>query len=288
MINDCHPMVLVGKNDWLFLNKDANCVIDQILGKYVLPRDFYQSYVNLFDFRKYKASEIGYRYFFGIIPNKECVYSEFLPDEIRLSDQRPVFDVLKAASGRVECSYYLDWLVSAARKREIYIKGDTHWNHIGALEAFNFLMISLGLPGIDDDEFIETAEIIDGDLTSKINSYTKTTVLRPAKREFQLVDRNNVLNIGQRRVYENKCKTLPRAVLFRDSFSSHQLEMFASRFSRVVCVWQPNIDYELVKREAPDFVISQQVERFLVACPDDQHGLTHGEYELQKLVKNID
>lgn len=146
-------------------------------------------------------------------------------------------------------------------------------------------MHAMGLPQMHEDEFVLETREIKADLSMKMGQTCPATLLTVPKPKFRLVDDNKVGNIGHRRIYENEDKTLPSCVYFRDSFTSHQLEMFASKFSRIVFLWQPNIDYDIVKSEAPDFVISQQVERFLVECPDDIHGPSHAEYERRKLAQ---
>jgi len=278
-----HPMVMPGKDGWLFLKRDTNRIMDQITGHFVLPLDFAQTWKALFEYRAQMAQDRNFRYFYGIIPNKECVYARYLPDGVALSEDRPVTTVLRAAAGRVNFRYYMDVLTEASVEDEVYFKGDTHWNHLGALLAFNDMMRALGLPEIEDGEFIQDDIDIEGDLSGKIGQRTTGIKMTPAAPQHRLIDNNGVNNIGQRRIYENTDRSLPRAVIFRDSFSSHQLDMLASRFSRAVCLWQPNIDYELVAREAPDFVINQQAERFLVECPDDRTGPSHQDYEARKL-----
>jgi len=279
-----HPMVLSGKLGWLFLRRDSNRSMDQITGNYYLAPDFFQTWAALFDYRAQKARELNFQYFFGIMPNKECVYTRYLPDDVVLSENRPVAAVLEAATGRVNHRYYLDALTKAAAVEDVYLKGDTHWNFLGARIAFNEMMRALGLPVIEDAEFTRVDSNIDGDLSGKIGAQTPSVILAPVAAKYRLIDNNNIKGIGERRIYEHPDKSLPRAVLFRDSFSSHQLNMFASRFSRIVCLWQPNIDYGIVTQEAPDFVIGQQVERFLVQCPDDQNGPSHQENESLKLM----
>jgi alginate O-acetyltransferase complex protein AlgJ len=278
-----HPMVLPGKDGWLFLNSDSNRVMEQITGTYPLAPDYAEKWAQLFDDRADLARRMGFRYFYGILPNKECVYARHLPDGVVLSEDRPVRTVLGMAAGRVQHRYYLDELTAASATEDVYLKGDTHWNHLGGLLAFNAMMRALGLPEITAEEFRREDTETEGDLSGKIGRMTANVVLRPVEPRFRLVDNNGVTNIGQRRIYEHPDKSLPRAVLFRDSFSSHQLDMFASRFSRIVCLWQPNIDPAILAEEAPDFVIGQQVERFLVQCPDDRNGPSHRDYEARKV-----
>lgn len=279
-----HPMVLPGKEGWLFLTGDSNRVIDQISGKYPIPESFYADWRDVFVSRMSRAQG-NYEYHFAIVPNKECVYAHFLPEEVRFSENRPVAQVMAAAHGVVNASYLLDPLINMAKSKEVFIKGDTHWNHIGALVSFNELMKSLGMESISESDIECEDVVIEGDLTGKIGQSTVTTTVKLKQTSHQLIDNNKVSNVGQRRVYENTDKSLPTAVLFRDSFASHQLDMFAARFSRIVCIWQPNLDFDIIEREKPDFVISQQVERFLVSVPNDITDPSHEERERLKMAE---
>ncbi|MDP9562639.1 alginate O-acetyltransferase AlgX-related protein [Agrobacterium tumefaciens] len=276
------PTVLDGKEDWLFLSNDSNKVMEQITGRTSLPPDFKAMWASLFAYRAVRLADLGSRYFFGVVPNKECVYRHYLPDGVNFSESRPINKVLEAAQGRVAHQYFLECLEEASLRSETYTKGDTHWNHVGAFVAFNQMMQANCLPQMSSDLISFEDKVIAGDLTGKLGLTTTTKVAVIKSPAFKKVEFNGVQNIGQRAVYENEDKNLPTLLLFRDSFASHQLEMFASMFSRVVALWQPNIDYKVVQDERPDFVFSQQVERFLVSCPDDIRGPSSLEYEAAK------
>lgn len=275
--------VLVGKDDWLFLSNDTNKVIDQITGRFILPDNFGQRWREVFDFRLSLADEVGYKYFFNIIPNKECVYAKYLPDNLSLSENRPVYEIIKSFPSGVEWSYYFEILREASFKQDVFSKGDTHWNYWGALIAFNEFMRKLGFQEISLDQISQHDSLIDGDLSSKIGQKTLNTKLVLKKRNFRVIERNDITNVGQKIVFENDDKKLPTAILFKDSFTSHQLEFFASKFSKLICLWQPNLDLEFIKRERPDFVLQQQVERFLVRIPNDISGPSHLDYVAKKI-----
>lgn len=279
-----NPSVLPGKDGWLFLDNDSNRVLAQVTGTMKMPIDFKARWERLFDYRAQRFAELRIPYSYAVVPNKECVYQEFLPDNIKVVDDRPVAEVIAAAEGRIGFHYLLDDLRAASKDADTYIKGDTHWNHRGAFVAFNALMRGNDLAEMDEDAIRFEERQIPGDLTSKIGQTTTTTFAVIKKPGFKKPEFNGVANQGQRLVYENENKTLPSLVLFRDSFASHQLEMFASMFSRVVALWQPNVDYSVVEQERPDFVIGQQAERFLVVCPDDLTMPSAAEYEARKKV----
>jgi hypothetical protein len=277
--------VLVGRDGWLFLKNDTNRTMEQITGEYRLPSDFEWNWVNLFRFRKGMMARLGCSYMFSVAPSKECLYADKLPDGIAFSENRPVQKVLLAARGLANNFYSLD-LLQAARQQglEPYPKGDTHWDFVGAYIAYEGLMKAMGLTVLDRDRCKTQVIDYECDLSVKLgynDFFTKGTIEKPAaKRVFD----NKVKNIGGKIIYENSNKSLPTCVIFRDSFTILQLPLLAESFSRVVAVWQPNIDYGILSAERPDFVISQQAERFLVACPDDVNGRTNEDHVRQKTV----
>ena len=57
--------------------------------------------------------------------------------------------------------------------------------------------------------------------------------------------------------------SLPRVVVFRDSFMSSLVPLVAEHCSRCVFLWQKDVDPEVIVREAPDLVIHQMVGRRL-------------------------
>lgn len=273
-------MVYEGRDGWLFLRGDSNSVVDQITGRYALPADFSSSWQALLDFRAEQAERYGYKYILSIAPNKECVFHRYLPEDVKLSRKRPIRSVLKA--DRRKLVYYLGGALETPGPELTYKKGDTHWNSFGSILGFNALMLRLGMAPLDADRFIRREDTTSGDLGGKIGRSEKVAKYMLTTPAGRPTENNAIPNVGSRIVFESSNKARPRCVIFRDSFTSSQLFLFPERFSRVVYVWQPNIDYSIIETERPDFVISQQVERFLVETPDDRGGRTQRENEERK------
>ena len=57
--------------------------------------------------------------------------------------------------------------------------------------------------------------------------------------------------------------SLPRAVIFRDSFASRLGPFLSEHFSRAVYLWQNDFDANVVAAEHPDVVIEEIVGRHL-------------------------
>lgn len=64
-------------------------------------------------------------------------------------------------------------------------------------------------------------------------------------------------------VLGNKNKRLPKALVFRDSFTSLLAPMMARHFREVIYVWRPEVLFSLIESEKPDIVIHIMVDRFM-------------------------
>ena len=66
-----------------------------------------------------------------------------------------------------------------------------------------------------------------------------------------------------RLVTEIPGSSLPRAVIFRDSFVSRLVPFLSEHFGRAVYLWQNDFDADVVARERADVVIQEIVGRHL-------------------------
>jgi len=276
------PKYLQGKSDWLFLTNDTNRTIDQITGNLPLNETEINKWKNLFSRRKEEFLKRQIKYIYFVAPNKECVYPEFLPDPILISPHRAVNQLIDEL-GEDFFKYPLKQMLSHKPTWQLYSKGDSHWNGYGAFTAYQNLIKGLGLSPLEDIDVDFIEETKEGDLSKWIGETNKNITYKIRKPKAARTQNNNIANIGNYMLFENANKNLPRAVLFRDSFSTQLFSLLAENFSRLVAVWQPNIDYKIVDAEKPDFVISQQAERFLIRCPDDVNDPSHEQYVKQKL-----
>lgn len=271
--------VLVGKKNYLFLHNDTNHVIEQTRGTYPLKELHCEKFSMIQIMRKYFLKSKNVQYYLLIAPNKESVYSQFLPDEIEKSPERIVTKIIRELRkvGFKKISYSEDLLIKESRVRETYSKGDTHWNYYGAYIAYRELikLISYDFFNIShinesDINFMERDK--KGDLLSKISDNHDSVIVADFHKTSYKTFDNEIPNNGHMMIFENKNKALPTCIFFRDSFGGYIVEYLAESFSKLIVLHQNNIDYSIVLKENPDIVISEQVERFLIGLPDDVHG----------------
>lgn len=288
-LNLTNHQVLIGKDEWLFLKNDTNQLISQITGEYTVSDSLVNHWSNTLKLRSSFFNSIGSSYTYLCAPNKECVYSDYLPDSIILSDKRPIEvfrSVFEEILGASFC-YPLQELQTGAIST--FSKGDTHWNQYGAFIAYDALMKCMGVDNkisIKDVEFISARR--KGDLISKLSDHLlDDTVLAKIKipSSIEIEFDNKVQNRGKLVVINNsKALNDHTIVVFRDSFGSALVHFLARTFRRVVAVWQPNIDYGIIESESPKYVVSEQVERFMVSPPNDISDKTHNQICASKKV----
>lgn len=281
-VNLTNHQVLIGKDEWLFLQNDTNELIRQITGEFTISDSLVNHWSNVLKLRSSFFNSRGIAYTYLCAPNKECVYGKNLPDDVVLSDERPIFclrPVFEGILGSAFC-YPLTELQSGAI--DTFSKGDTHWNQYGAFIAYEALMQSMGVDNkikIKDVDFISTKR--KGDLISKTSGHLlDNTVLAKIKipSSIEIEFDNQVQNRGKLVIINNaNALNDDSIVIFRDSFGSALVHFLARTFRRVVAVWQPNIDLGIIEIESPKYVVSEQVERFIVSPPNDISDKTHNQ-----------
>jgi hypothetical protein len=274
-------MVLVGKNGWLFLDQDSNRLLDQHTGQLRFSEAQLDAWQRTLDERVRRLGEMGIAYYFFVAPNKESIYIDELPDDVRSAPERPVHQLQKrlADSGsRCRLIYPVDELSAERTRREsiLYMKVDTHWNSIGALVAYRCLATAIGeqfpVHVVKEDDLEVVEAIMDGDLGDKLDPQQRSLNIsaRVSNQRARVIRDNYVHNNGRVTVFERPDSDLATCVLFGDSFGLHLLSYLAESFSRFVYVHRPTIDYELIEREQPDVVVNESIERFIIAVPNDE------------------
>jgi alginate O-acetyltransferase complex protein AlgJ len=74
----------------------------------------------------------------------------------------------------------------------------------------------------------------------------------------------NIVEAGVPRIVtEIPGSTLPRAVIFRDSFTSALAPYLSEHFSRVVYIWRNDVAVDEIEAERPDVVLQELVSRHI-------------------------
>lgn len=287
--------LLVGKDGWLFLDNDTNHVVRQHTGDLLFSPVGLRRWQLVLENRTAWVERMGARYFFVVPPNPHTVYPEKMPDDLPLSAQRPVTQLMEhLASERsfARVLYLLDAMLAAKRTDfELYTPVDTHWNGRGAFVGYKLLMDevekSCAVRRITDDVISYSEHEQEGDLGHKVDPPRtgRRAYAHILNRASRLVADNCVEHTGRMMLME--CEEAPptTCVVCGDSYSYTVLPLLAESFRRLVFAQVPTLDRDLIRKERPDVVISIVNERFLLEPPNDHRSPSTTEIAAVKLAQ---
>jgi len=220
----------------------------------------------------------GIPYIFTIVPDKHVVYEEKMPDTItRLTDTSrtdQLFSTLQDTGLAVDLR---GWLIEAKGRERIYQRTDSHWNDRGVLIGYQHIIAAVRArvpstpPAWTRDDFEPVERRIAGmDLAGmmglkRVLHETDLALVPRRARRARVIQPAGAAPTAEEGllVTEIDDPSLPRAVIFRDSFVSRLVPFLSEHFSRAVYLWQNDFDADAVSREHPAVVIQEIVGRHL-------------------------
>ena len=269
--------VLLGKENWLFLQNDTNRIVEQNTGKLLLTPGGYAKWVRTLQARTAILNSQGIQYCFLIAPNKECVYPEYLPDDYKISEQRIINQLMNQCQGHnIKIYYQLELLKLYKSEKLLYPLANTHWNGIGAFIAYDQLMNDINRNVVHTkiltwQDIYYDEEMLAADLGNKLTPMQSSVFAwgRVQAPQAQVIFDNEVVNSGREQITLNKNTALPTAVIFHDSFMEMILPYLMESFSKIYLFHTPCVNYDFIEAVKPDVVITEMVERFLVQIAVD-------------------
>jgi hypothetical protein len=269
------PSVIVGREGWLYYADDS-ALDDYQTAQLFTTEDLETWRRQLTSDRDWLRSQ-GAALVFMVVPDKHVIYPEFLPSSIHRLHREYRSDQLVAYLRAHSDLTIVDTraaLMARKPQERLYSTTDTHWNNRGAYVGYEALIEAAGrlVPGLaplSRDAFtpVERDENggdlaamlgLDGMLREHVLDLMPRTPRRA--RLVEPADLHEGYDVA-RVVTEVADASLPRAVVFRDSFMSALVPFVSEHFSRAVYMWQNDIDREVVSREHPQLVVLEIVGR---------------------------
>ncbi|MCL1792890.1 MAG: hypothetical protein FWG34_03380 [Oscillospiraceae bacterium] len=214
-----------------------------------------------------------------IAPNPATIYPEHMPDF--LADQRESDDsrskqIVRAfEDSPIKVIFPYQRLKKEKRDYMLYFWADTHWNDLGAYYGYCELFEYIGekfpdaKPIPESEIDISETTMSGGDIVSNMlffdsYAYTSTTTMvrvkNPKAVQMSLVGDPGM---GAEVWTKDDGKNRPTVMMYRDSFSvamMHPISETAGKFI-INPMWDFRIDMDLLKKENPDYLIIEKVER---------------------------
>lgn len=267
--------VIVGGNNWLFYARvDDGDPISCYHGTNLFNDEELQALTaNCIRQRDFLAEQ-GKEFVIFIAPNKERMYSEYMP--YYYGQPAPnyralqVYQYLKANTD-LRVIYPYDELMQAKNDAgvNIYFKTDTHWNNIGAYVGARSLCKELGIemPSLTSEEItIVKGNHISGDLAQMLNLKKQ---LEFADYRYSIVgyDTHNMETIksnnSEAYIYHATDADPRKIYIIRDSFSSAMAPYIGSQFTDSYLRHINSYSYENLVEQNPDIVVYETVERYV-------------------------
>lgn len=269
--------VVVGKDEWLFYA--ANSSIDVYRGLAPMSEAELASWRAMLEEKRRLLAERGAAYLLVIGPNKQSIYGERMPDRYNVLGPTRMDQFVEhmRAHSSADVLDLRDTLRSEKRGDApddfLFFPYGTHWYGRGALAAYRAILNHLAprfpsLVPLPESELVRTQTPGHGDTWGQamyIEDLTPQSewVWRAKTPRAHTI---GVTNWGPRNAVITAVDdaSLPRALVFHDSFGPYLHQLLAEHFSHLCYQWQYEFDLARVEREKPDVVIEIFVERIFV------------------------
>jgi hypothetical protein len=266
-------MIRVGGDGYLFARNHHG--FEQITGRFQFDEERLALWSEAIAHRVAWCAERNITYVVLIVPEKHVVYDDLLPDGETVGAVRPVTQIADSLGPdeRARFIYPAAALKQASAIRPAYYKTDSHWTSWGAYWGYRALMAGLApfhqFDVIPEESLEHHNYSFIGDLGAyldpePIEHAIDTSYPDMLRSQFFFSNVENIRGFrGQVHIFLNNDKTLPRAVMFRDSGANALFPFLNVHFSRMVAVAMPQFDADVIESEKPDIVITEMAERFL-------------------------
>ncbi len=275
--------LIIGESGWLFFGDRRE--VEHYRGLDPLSDQELETWTRVLEERRDWLAERGIAYLLVLTPDKSLVYPEYMPTRLpRVSEIHPLDQLARhlEASSDVEVLDLLPVMLAAKQQERLYHLTDTHWNDRGAHQAYLAIHQRLRqmLPALAD---VPPAQVTRSQHVEPGMGLAHIVGLSDAYPEIVLdspiVAPRAAIKPEHMPGYDERVRTLqpiahgvpgdelPRAVMFRDSFANALVPYLAEDFSRILYVWDRDVDPRVVAIEKPDIVIQEIVGRFLGRPP---------------------
>lgn len=276
------PLVLVGRDGWLFTN-EGNAVSSH-QGRHPFTRQGLERWRRVLQARHDWLAARGIRYVVLVAPESWWVYPEYLRTGLQVSGPRRLDQFVSHMRERstVPVVDPRAALLAAKHHGRLYYQTDQHWNELGGCIAYGELARTLRpwfaevrQPAPGGFHTMTTTRSggalarilgIPRDLPEVVVSLTPRG-RRPAVRYSQPFNRPaavETVEVLRRNAVRSECPggAIPRLVCFRDSFMEALIPYLSADCGQAsyFWTWQVSMDRRLVVQERPSVVIQEFVE----------------------------
>lgn len=268
--------VIVGKEGWYFLNAN-NSKEDHSGNRKFKTKELEELKENLL-YKKEYIEKHGGKFYLVVLPDKMTVYSQYLPLSMQNSNGTRFDQFLAYFKGsQIDILDIRSALIDESKKKIVYQKTDSHWNHNGGFRAYQEIIKHLkkDFPSLNPYD-INHFDIVKktkhtGDLTTIVGVKNYEDNLRfyynlkpniyKGKAEFLEKYQGFSVSYQATFSYFNPTLKQPKLMVLNDSYINYIHAFFGNHFSESHYFWHQNFIEAQVDEIHPDIFIQMIVER---------------------------
>lgn len=270
--------VVVGRENWLYFAGEDEAIYNY---KPKLNETQLNLILDKLKKRRELFAEQGIRYFMVIVPDKQTLYPEYLPEQIRKLNENSEYDQISDYLNENSLDLNIDVKKALLKEKQkghaVYYRTDSHWNDYGSFLAYQEILKKLGIyyPELKPqplDHFDLVENQYSGDLARLLGmqEYFKEnadTLISRKERKARITEVSSdkgIITHNPMLISECDSCINVTAVIIRDSQAKTLIPLLSEHFSRAIYVdamENPEIIYGLIENEKPNIVLYERVER---------------------------
>ena len=266
--------VIIGRRNWLFLSAARS--VEYYKGTNLLADGDLATFANPLTQLQARCDKLGIKLIVVIAPNKEQVYSEYLPTyTVENEDKREPRLVRHLQGFGLTVLYPIEELKAGDLYHETYHRYDTHWTPYGAYIADYLIEKELGMEPADPfsldlagtEKTIKSGDLISlGNLSS--GNYPPVEYFVPTPDEEYSLTRDDYSENGNVRRTASDNPNELSLVLIGDSFRVNMSDPLTHDFQKTLIVHRDYLSASMRDEILnADVLILEVVERFDIQLP---------------------
>ena len=260
--------VISGKNGWLFYQGEGGISINDYQAKTLYTEKQLKKILNNVTELQKWCDDNGMEFVLMLMPNKEHIYREYMPDGIEEVHEEKNIDLVVdyiRENSDIKVVYPKEELLKAKEKYDVYYKYDTHWNDLGAYEGYKALMTALNITPLSFEN-IEQRGYDGGDLANMamlsgiVTPYRESFIKYEGDVETLYNDNNANYAYEKYRFVNGNNKKI---FFMGDSFRVALKPMLTRTFEYSDFAHRDTKIYDEVLKEKPDIFVYEMVERYM-------------------------
>lgn len=269
--------VMRGSGEWLFYKSatDGSTISDYEGTNLYSPEELDEILETTLSIQN-KMEARGIRFALLFAPNKETLYSRYMPDSYKYSPVNRTGELTrKLQENGVNAHFPMEALLKDSEEYRLYYSNDTHWNQLGAYVGSKEVLASWGIemPGLANREIsaYPLSEYHHYGASADLAQIAGLTFAFDDEEEYLISGTKSVdwaklgeeQDSGQISYFSNEDAMLDATLfLVGDSFRVSMIPSLAEIFSDIHVIHRSFYNSSMLDEIDPDYLIVQIVERY--------------------------